>query len=257
MAQRFLSCDREQAMLLPPSVSEWLPADHVARFVISVVESLDLSAIYGAYRADGHGRPAHDPAMMTALLLYDYAVGVRSSRAIERRCVEDVACRVIAASRAPDHATIARFRAQHRDALSGLLFEVLALCRDAGMVQVGRVAVDSTKLAANASTAANRTHDELREEAARILGEAAAIDVQEDAQFGERRGDELPDELAEAIGRPARIRELWTAPAGTPRRSRRSVRRCMRATASRAPRPAGLPGDVRRAGSRRASSATC
>ena len=244
-------------MLLPPSVSEWLPADHVARFVISVVESLDLSAIYGAYRADGHGRPAHDPAVMTALLLYDYAVGVRSSRAIERRCVEDVACRVIAASRAPDHATIARFRVQHQDALSGLLFEVLALCRDAGMVQVGRVAVDSTRLAANASTAANRTHDELREEAARILGEAAAIDVREDAQFGERRGDELPDELAEAIGRPARIRELWTAPAGTPRRSRRSVRRCMRATASRAPRPAGLPGDVRRAGSRRASSATC
>jgi len=195
-------------MLLPPSVSEWLPGDHLARFVISVVETLDLSAIYGAYRADGHGRPAHDPAMMSALLLYNYAVGVRSSRAIERRCVEDVACRVIAANRAPDHATIARFRAQHQDALSGLFFEVLALCRDAGMVGVGRVAVDSTKLAANASTAANRTHDQLREEAARILGEAAAIDAAEDAQFGERRGDELPAELADAIGRPARIREL-------------------------------------------------
>jgi transposase len=211
MPQRFLSCDREQAMLLPPSVSDWLPAEHLARFVIGVVAAMDLGAIYGVYRADGHGRPAHDPAMMTALLLYNYAVGVRSSRAIERRCVEDVACRFIAANRVPDHATIARYRDRHQDALSGLFFEVLALCRDAGMVRVGRVAVDSTKLAANASTGANRTHDELRAEAARILGEAAQIDALEDAQFGDRRGDELPAELAEAIGRPARLRELLDA----------------------------------------------
>src|SRR5919109_1510993 len=140
MAQRFLSCDREQAMLLPPSVSEWLPADHLARFVVGVVEAVDFGAVYGAYRADGHGRPAHHPAMMTALVLYNYAVGVRSSRAIERRCVEDVACRFVAANRAPDHVTINRFRGRHQDALSGLFGEVLALCMRAGMARVGTVA---------------------------------------------------------------------------------------------------------------------
>src|SRR5215469_5280766 len=111
MGPNFLSCDREQVMLLPPSVADWLPERHLARFVLDVVDQLDLGGIYGYYRADGHGRPAHDPAMMSALLLYNYALGVRSSRVIERRCVEDVPCRVIAANRAPDHATIARFRA--------------------------------------------------------------------------------------------------------------------------------------------------
>jgi transposase len=180
----------------------------LAGFVIEVVDQLDLGAIYGAYRDDGHGRPAHDPAMMTALLLYNYAVGVRSARVIERRCVEDVACRVIAANRAPDHATIARFRSRHQAALSALFFEVLALCRDAGMVKVGTVAVDSTKLAANASLGANRTHEALRAEAERILGEAAEVDAREDELFGDRRGDELPDELVDPATRAARIREL-------------------------------------------------
>jgi len=208
MAQNFLSCDREQEMLLPPSVAEWLPAGHLARFVIEVVEQLDLSAIYAAYRADGHGRAAHDPAMMTALLLYNYAVGVRSSRVIERRCVEDVACRVIAANRAPDHTTIARFRALHQVAISGLFFEVLALCRDAGMVSVGTVAVDSTKLAADASMGANYSLEGLRAVAERIVGEAAEIDAREDELFGDRRGDELPDELADPATRAAKIREL-------------------------------------------------
>lgn len=195
-------------MLLPPSVGEWLPEGHLARFVIGVVEELDLAAVYAAYRSDGHGHPAHEPAMMTALLLYNYAVGVRSSRLIERRCVEDVACRVIAANRAPDHATIARFRARHEEALSGLFYEVLALCREAGMVRVGTVAVDSTKLAADASLGANRTREGLRAEAERILGEAAEIDAREDELYGERRGDELPAELADPATRGARIREL-------------------------------------------------
>jgi transposase len=211
MPQNFIACDREQEMLLPPRVVDWLPVDHLARFVIAVVEQLDLAAMYAVYRRDGHGRPAHDPAMMTALLLYNYAVGVRSSRAIERRCVEDVACRVIAANRAPDHATIARFRARHQDALSGLFVDVLALCREAGMVRVGTVAVDSTKLAADASANANRTHEQLRAEAERILGEAAEVDAREDEWFGERRGDELPEELADPVTRPARIRELLDA----------------------------------------------
>jgi transposase len=240
MAQNFLSCDREQVMLLPASVSEWLPAGHLARFVIGVVDELDLGAIYASYREDGHGRAAHDPAMMTALLLYNYAVGVRSSRMIERRCVEDVACRVLAANRMPDHATIARFRSRHQDALSALFFDVLALCRDAGMVNVGTVAVDSTKLAADASMGANRTHEGLRREAQRILGEAADIDAREDELFGERRGDELPDELADPATRQARIRELLElararADAIEAQRSAMLTRRAQQAKAGKTP----------------------
>jgi transposase len=208
MAQNFLSCDRDQVLLLPPSVAEWLPAGHLARFVLEVVDQLELGGIYGYYRVDGSGRPAHDPAMMVALVLYNYALGVRSSRAIERRCVEDVACRVIAANRAPDHATIARFRVRHEEELSELFFQVLAMCREAGMVRVGTVAVDSTKLAANASLSANRTHEQLRREARRILREAAEIDAREDELYGDARGDELPEELADPGTRAAKIKEL-------------------------------------------------
>jgi transposase len=208
VAQSFLSCDREQALLLPACVAEWVPQGHLARFVVEVVERLDLTAFYGAYRADGSGRPAHDPAMMVALVLYNYAVGARSSRAIERRCVEDVACRFIAANRAPDHVTINRFRSRHQAALSGLFGEVLALCARAGMVRAGMVAVDSTKMAADASLGANRSYEGLRAEARRIFEEAAQIDAAEDELYGEARGDELPDDLADPRTRPARIRQL-------------------------------------------------
>ncbi len=208
MAQNFLSCDRDQVLLLSPDLSEWLPVDHLAWFVIEAVGQLDLSAIYGYYRQDGHGRPAHDPGMMVALVLYAYAIGVTSSRAIERRCVDDVAFRVITADRQPDHATIARFLVRHRKALSGLFFQVLALCRRAGMVRVGTVAVDSTKLAANASARQNRTCEGLREEARRIVEEAIATDELEDELYGEKRGDELPEELADPRTRKARIKEL-------------------------------------------------
>jgi transposase len=208
MAQNFLSCDRGQVLLLPPDMAGWLPEGHLARFVIDAVDELDLSAVYAYYRVDGRGRPAHDPAMMVALVLYAYAVGVTSSRAIERRCVEDVAFRVIAADRQPDHATIARFLIRHRAALSGLFFEVLALCQRAGMLRVGTVAVDSTKLAANASAAQNRTFDGLRAEAERIIGEAIETDRREDELYGEARGDELPDELADPRTRKAKIKEL-------------------------------------------------
>lgn len=193
---------------MPPDMAEWLPEGHLARFVIETVDELDLSAIYGYYRADGHGRPAHDPAMMVALVLYSYAVGVTSSRAIERRCVEDVAFRVITVNRQPDHATIARFLIRHQDALQGLFFEVLALCQRAGMVTVGRVAVDSTKLAANASPAQNRTLEALRDEAERIIEEAIETDRREDELYEDKRGDELPQELADPRTRKARIREL-------------------------------------------------
>jgi transposase len=208
MAQNFLSCDREQALLLPASVADWVPEGHLARFVVAVVERLDLTVFYGAYRVDGSGRPAHDPAMMVALVLYNYAVGVRSSRAIERRCVEDVACRFIAANRAPDHVTVNRFRSRHQQALSGLFGEVLALCARAGMVGVGTVAVDSTKMAADASLGANRSYEGLLAEARRIFEEAAEVDAAEDELYGDRRGDELPDDLADPKTRPGRIKQL-------------------------------------------------
>src|SRR3954451_16403865 len=191
MAQNFLGCDRDQVFLLPPSVDDWLPADHFARFVIAMVDEMDLSAFYAAYRADGHGRPAHDPAMMVALLAYSYARGRRSSRVIERACVEDVAYRVIAANQVPDHCTIARFRQRHEVALAGLFGEVLALCAEAGLVGVGVVAVDGTKIHANASRDATRGYDRIAEE---ILADADAFDRAEDERFGDARGDELPAE---------------------------------------------------------------
>jgi transposase len=205
MAQNFLSCDRDQDFLMPPSVREWLPAGHLAWYLLDVVERLDLDAFYGEYRADGSGRPAHDPAMMVALLLYAYAVGERSSRQIERRCVEDVAFRVIAANRAPDHTTISRFRQRHAERLAELFVQVLAMCAKAGMVTVGTVAVDGTKLAANAGLSANRTYEKIRQQVERILAEADAVDAAEDERFGAARGDELPAELADPVTRRERL----------------------------------------------------
>ena len=134
MAQNFLSCDREQELLLPPSLREWLPDGHLAWFVLDAVAELDLGAFHASYRDDGHGRAAHDPAMMVGLFVYAYAIGVRSSRAIERRCHDDVAFRVICANQAPDHATIARFRVRHEAAIAELFSEVLALCARSGLV---------------------------------------------------------------------------------------------------------------------------
>jgi transposase len=205
MAQNFLSCDREQDYLMPPSLREWLPVGHLAWYVLDVVERLDLDAICGVYRADGSGRPAHDPGMMVALLVYAYAVGERSSRQIERRCAEDVAFRVIAANRAPDHTTISRFRRRHAGRLADLFVQVLAMCARAGMVRVGTVAVDGTKIAANAGLSANRSYEKIREEVERILAEADEVDAAEDERFGDARGDELPAELADPVTRRERL----------------------------------------------------
>src|SRR3954451_8681734 len=151
MPQNFLACDREQSFLLPPDVREWLPENHLAWFVIDTVAVMDTAAFYAAYRDDGHGRAAYEPSVMLALLLYCWARGTRSSRAIERACVEDVACRVIAAHQRLDHATIARFVERHERALAGVFGEVLALCADAGLATVGVIAIDGTKVHANAS----------------------------------------------------------------------------------------------------------
>jgi transposase len=174
VGSNFLECDRDQVLLLPPSLRDWLPDDHFAWFVIDAVERLDLRAFYGGYRLDGQGRAAHEPAMMVALLLYSYALGERSSRRIERRCVEDVATRVICANRAPDHTTIARFRQRHEAALAELFGEVLWLCADVGLVRVGVVAVDGTKVHANASHHATRDYEQIARE---ILEHADAIDA--------------------------------------------------------------------------------
>src|SRR3954454_11116120 len=133
MGQRFVVCDREQSFLMPPDVREWLPDRHPAWFVIDAVAGMNLDAFYAAYRLDGRARPAYDPAMMVAVLLYAYARGMRSSRVIERGCEEDVAFRVLAAQQRPDHATIARFLERHEAAIAGLFGEVLALCARGGL----------------------------------------------------------------------------------------------------------------------------
>jgi transposase len=204
MPQNFLACEREQELLLPPSLREWLAQDHLAWCVIDAVAEFDLAEFYASYRTDGWGRAAHEPAMMVALLVYAYAIGERSSRRIERHCEHDVAFRVIAANRVPDHATIARFRVRHEQALADLFGEVLALCAEAGLVQVGVIAVDGTKVHANASQHATRDYEQI---AAEILAEADTVDRAEDERYGERRGDELPPEFSTAQGRRGWLRE--------------------------------------------------
>ncbi len=208
MAQNFLPCDRDQELLLPPSLREWLPEDHLAWFVLDSVAELDLDGFYSAYRADGWGAAAHDPQMMVALLLYAYSIGVRSARGIERHCSEDVAFRVITANQIPDHATIARFRARHEQAISELFSGVLSLCARAGLVKVGIVAIDGTKIAAAATHHANRSYDQIARE---ILAEAGRIDAAEDELYGEARGDELPEGLRTAGDRRKWLREAKQA----------------------------------------------
>ena len=198
MAQNFIDCDREQGFLLPPDVRDWLPEDHLARFVIQVVKQLDLDGFYRAYREDGHGRAAYDPRMMVGLVLYSYATGERSSRGIERHCRQDVAYRVITANLVPDHATIARFICRHEQALGDLFSSVLALCAKAGLVGSGIVAIDGTKLHANASRDSNFDYDRIAQE---IIAEAIATDEAEDERHGDARGDELPPELQTEEGR--------------------------------------------------------
>jgi transposase len=189
---------------MPPDPREWLPDGHLAWFVLGSVQEMDLSAFYAAYRRDGHGRAAFEPSMMVSLLLYAYAMGERSSRGIERKCTEDVAYRVIAAQQKPDHATIARFRARHEDALAALFTEVLSLCKEAGLVKVGLIAIDGTKVHANASHHCNLGYEQLARE---ILKEAARLDAAEDELYGDQRGDELPVHLQTSEGRRAALRE--------------------------------------------------
>jgi transposase len=204
MGQNFISVDRDQVFLMPPSLQDWLAEDHLVWTVLESVDAMDLTTFYVAYRADGHGRPAYDPSVMVALLLYAYSQGNRSSRRIERECREDVAYRVIMANRVPDHSTIAEFRKRHETAISGLFGEVLGLCRVAGMINVGVIAVDGTKVHANASNMANRDYKQI---ALEILKEAERIDAEEDELYGDQRGDELPEHLRTAEGRRKALKE--------------------------------------------------
>jgi transposase len=207
MAYNFRRGDPDQPFLLPPDLRDWLPADHLAWFVRDVVDQLDLEPFLCSYRADGHGHPAYDPKMLLGMLLYGYAIGVRSSRQLERRCREDLAFRVLAGNQLPDHATIARFRVRHQQALAGFLVQSLRLCAAAGLVRLGVVALDGTKVAANAANTASFTLDKLEREVAEILRQAAEADQREDLQHGDAGGDELPQALASKAGRLARLRQ--------------------------------------------------
>jgi transposase len=183
---------------LPPDVRDWLAPDHLAWFVMGAVADMDLSAFYAAYRADGHGRAAYEPSLMVSLILYSFATGVRSSRAIERQCRENVAYRVITGNLVPDHVTITRFICRHERALSELFAAVLRLCDRAGLVRPGVVSIDGTRIAGNANPEVNCQFEQLARE---ILAKAKATDEAEDEIYGEARGDELPEELRTPEGR--------------------------------------------------------
>lgn len=207
MGYNFVAADREQLLLMPPSVADWLPEDHLAWFVLDVVAELDLTDFYSGYRADGRGGAAYDPAVMLAVLVYAYCIGERSSRRIERRLIEDVAFRVVGANQQPDHATIARFRASHESAIGSLFGQVLKVCARQGLLRPGLVAIDGTRMVANASKDANRTAEQVAEQ---ILAEAAAVDAGEDAEESQRSEQPGgPDGgVGPRAGRRARLRRV-------------------------------------------------
>jgi transposase len=206
MPQNFLYPQRDQPLLMPVDMREWLPEDDLVFVVLDAVAALDLGEFRRRYRADGHGRAAFDPEMMVALLLYGYCQGERSSRVIERRCVRDVGYRVIGGGLRPDHATIARFRARHEKALGGLFSQVLRLLAAEGMVSLGTISLDGTKLAGNAAQKANKALPQIE----KLLAEAAAADAAEDARYGDAPGEPTPRTLA----RRAERRERLAAAAG-------------------------------------------
>jgi transposase len=227
VARGFRPVDRETGFLLPPDIRDWLPAGHLAWLLIDAVETLDLTALISTYRLGGRGRRAYDPTMMLTLLIYAYCCGQSSSRQIERLCEHDTAFMVITGNQRPDHDTIAAFRARHREAFKDLFTQVLALCREAGLVQVGTIAVDGSKFAANASSRANRTaagieralgtrgggeggsgqgEFDLGLVVEQRLAAAEGVDAAEDAEHGPgRRGDEPPEEMNDPGRRRARF----------------------------------------------------
>lgn len=204
VARDYLTGDREQQFLLPPDMRDWLSPNHLVWFVVEVMERLDLSA-FEVRAADPRGRRRYDPAVMATVLVYAYAVGERSSRRIERRCLEDVAFRVAAGNLAPDHTTLSRFVKDHADAFDALFVQVLELAGRAGLGRVGTIYLDGTKVAADVSSSKARTRAQLEAEVARITEEARARDEAEDDKFGDGTGEELPPELTDPEERRARL----------------------------------------------------
>jgi transposase len=219
MGKSFLPDEVNQSLLFPPSLHDWLPEGHLARFLVDVVSALDLSAIYASYEAgDGRGQSAYAPAMIARVLLYGYATGVYSSRKIEARTYEDVAFRYLSADAHPDHDTFAEFGKRHLEALAGLFTQALLLCQKAGLVKLGHVSIDGTKIKANASkhkamsyARMGETEQRLKQGIDALLQQAEDVDAAEDAQYGKgRRGDELPAELAR---RESRLKKIAQAKA--------------------------------------------
>jgi transposase len=217
MGKTFRSYDMNQRLLLPPDLREWLRPDHLALYISDVVESLDLSGILKVYEeGDGRGRPPYHPAMMVKLLIYGYCTGKMSSRKLEQATYDDVPFRVLSGNQQPDHDSIAGFRKRHLRELGRLFVQVLQLCERAGLVKLGHVAIDGTKIKANASKYQSLSYarlkneeQELAAEVERLLGEAQRIDEEEDELYGPgKRGDELPEELRDPETRLARIRSL-------------------------------------------------
>ena len=239
MAFNFVACDRDQELLLPPSLREWLAEDHLAWFVVDAVDAIDLGAFYAEYRGDGWGRAAFDPKMMVALLLYAYAVGERSSRQIERRCREDVAFRVICANRIPDHATIARFRVRHEQTLAATFSQVLVLCARAGLVSVGVVALDGSPISGNASPGATRTYAAIREEVDAILDQAAKADAAEDGSSVRPAATSSPRRSpTDALGLSGCVAVVWNSSGKRPK-PRSNMRRSSHGVPSGKPNTIG------------------
>jgi transposase len=214
MSKTYREWSPDQAYMFPPSPREWLPEDDLVYFIVETVAALDLSSIFAHYDRELRGQPPFHPRMMVALLLYCYATGTRSSRKIMRRCQTDVACRVIVGEDVPDFRTISDFRKTHLARLEGLFLEVLKLCAVAGLTRVGTIALDGTKIKANASRHKAMSYDRMKEEEkrlaeeiARLMAEAEATDAAEDQTHGrDRRGDEIPDELKRRTDRLAKIK---------------------------------------------------
>ena len=219
MSKSYLPYEPDQQLLLPAALQEWLPDDHLAYFISDVVDQLDMSEVTARYERERRGGPPYHPRMMVKVLLYGYCVGVASSRRIAQRLHEDIAFRVLAANNTPDFRTISDFRKDNVDALSGLFVQVLALCQQAGLVKLGHVALDGTKVKANASKHKAMSYQRMKEKAAQLAAEVAellrqaqAADDEEDRRYGkDKRGDELPEELAFREGRLEKIREAMAA----------------------------------------------
>jgi transposase len=215
MGKCFRSADVNQALLLPPSLHDWLPEKHLARFLVDVVDALDIGAIYESYEEkDGRGQAAYEPRMMVRVLLYGYCTGSYSSRKIEAKTYEDIGFRYLAADEHPDHSTLAEFRKRHVEGLAGLFCQALQLCEKAGLVKLGHVAIDGSKIQGNASKHKAMSYERMREAEKRLQAEveallqrAEAVDAAEDEKYGkDQAGEELPAELARRESRLAKIR---------------------------------------------------